>query len=197
MPLSREEHGKARAGRISSSVAKLLITGTQKSWERLARHLDDPDPFYQSTSGPMAEGVKNEGKIAAKFYFNRCQQIGEVDNPTVVYHHDQDHPFRDLIIASPDRVIDGIPLECKWATKPERWAKLTEPMHIGYLPTEHRDQVEWQMWVMGVHRAWFAVGAHRNYLDVLYEREDLSHIDRALEVFMSQYKRSAIRGMRT
>ena len=191
--LTREEHGEERAGKITSSVVSRLFTGTKRSWESLAQHLDDPPPFYQATSGPMAEGVRNEPKLAARF-LNRHGEIEIMENPVVVRHHNRKHPYWDLIASSPDRVVDGLPLEIKFATTRARYEKLAKPVGNGWIPPEHVPQCMWHAWIMGVDRCWFAVGTERQISDTCQELVDLSICDRLLEEFMIQYQRYNITG---
>jgi len=191
--LTRDEHGEMRAGRITSSVASLLFTGTRKSWERLARHLDDPPPFYQATSGPMADGVINEPKLAYRF-LTRHPEITLMENPVLVEHHDPDHPYRDLIASSPDRVVDGLPLECKFASTRVRYDKLAKTVNNNWIPPEHVPQCMWHAWIMGVDRCWFAVGTERQISDCLHPFDDLSVCDRLLDEFLDQYQRYNISG---
>lgn len=193
--LTREEHGEARAGRITSSSAKYLINGTKLAWERLAQILDDPPAFTEATGGPMLEGVKNEPKIARRWLM-RHPEVRDMRNPVIVHHHDPAYPYRDIVASNPDRVVDGIPLEIKTATTDQRFNKLAKPVLAGYVPGEHIVQVEWHAWVMGTNACWFTVATTRKIVDVLHRRDDLSYIDEALERFMAQYKAYSIRGIR-
>lgn len=193
--LSREEHGELREGRISSTSAKLLRSGTKKAWERLASILDDPPPFTEATAGPMADGVRNEPLIARRF-LNRHPEIQVLESPGVIYHHQKRYRFRDMIISSPDRMADGIPVEIKYATTNERFTKLTKPMANGFVPATHIDQVEWHAWMSGAGKCWFVVATDKKIDEVLYERKDLSHFDKLLDEFFRQYVARDIKGAR-
>jgi len=193
--LGREQHGEARAGRITSSVAGLLLTGSKASWEKLARHLDVPPPFHEARGGALLEGVKNEPIIARRF-LQRHPEVTALTNPTLVYHHDPKHPHFDLIASSPDRMADGIPVEIKHATKAERFTKLTRHFNNRAVPGEHLSQVTWHAWMTGTNRCWFVVATQKQYAEILWQRDDLSFVDELLERFIQQYRTFSITGAR-
>lgn len=192
--LTRKEHGEERSGKITSSVASLLLTGTKKSWERLAQHLDDPPPFYAPTSGPMADGVQQEPLIVNR-WMARHPEVEVLEHPVVLPFHDKCHKAFDLLATSPDRIADGIPVEVKFATKRARYDKLSKHLDRGNVPAEHLPQVMWHAWCTGVGKCWFVVGTERQLADALFESDDLSIIDRRLEMFLDQYRQYKIVGV--
>jgi len=194
--MQREEHGELRAGRITSTSAKMLRSGTKTAWERLAQILDDPPPFYESTSiKSMAAGISNE-PIIARRWMNRHPEIAALENPGFVRHHDASHKYYDLLGSSPDRVADGIPVEIKFCTTKARYDAMIRPMANGFVKGEHLDQVEWHAWNHGTNACWFVVATENRMTDLLYKRKDLSHFDKLLELFMEQYITRKITGLK-
>lgn len=194
MPLSREEHGEERAGRITSTLASLLLSGSKRAWTSLAYKLDNPDPFHEATFGPMAEGVMREPELARRFLMKH-PEIELMEDPKIIRHHDPGHPYHDLVASSPDRMADGIPVECKWVIKRARWQKLSRPISGGFVPSEFRDQVEWHAWISGTGQCWIVVGTDDRYVDkLLYLHHAMNKIDVLLEAFMDQYTRYKIVG---
>lgn len=193
MPMTREEHGAAREGRITSTSASLLFSGTALAWTRLAQLLDDPPPFDEAISGPRAEGVRHEATVARRF-FAKHPEISRVEDPKIVYHHDPHHRYHGLIADSPDRIVDGIPLECKWATSEARFRKLARPMAAGWPPGEHRSQLLWHLYINDTPAVWLAVASADSYSELWWPVPDLLFIDILLDQFFSQYRARRIVG---
>ena len=160
------EHGKERAGRITASVASIIMSGSPAAWATLRDKLwaDDGSEFAAASTGARAHGHEWEETGVALWWSDHPGR--EVNKVGLVRMKRGPLMYRRLLGASPDReIIDvtGIPvrwggMEVKSPTTREKHEEYAERLSRKALPAEHRDQVmfslfvtQWPRWVFLSH----------------------------------------------
>lgn len=166
--MDRSEHGKAREGRLTSSLAVRLMAGYPnparplKSWNTLLRDIRNPRPFFDlgpNTPAPLAWGTTHEPRAAAVFW-DRHPEF-DVHDPRFVRYHDPDHPLLYPYAGdSPDRMI-SLAGSAEWIAPLELKCPYQQEIHWGYLkarkiPAEYKAQCYWHMMVTGLPQVYFA-----------------------------------------
>lgn len=157
-----ETHGQERVARITASVAKVIMSGSQPAWETLCRNLwaDDGSQFDAPTTGARAHGHEHEQYAKGKFW-TRHPEMDQAPVKFVKFKragYKADHPYVRLLGCSPDMCLLWNHLEkVKIAGGGEIKSPTTEAgfrahvasMMRGHLPPEHVDQVRFSLWCTG------------------------------------------------
>lgn len=163
--MGRLEHGQARAGLITASVARVVMSGGEGAWDSLVAALwaDDGSDFAKASTGARGFGHEQE-KVAAGKFWERHPEL-ELDTPEFVMFKRKgfktSHPYRLLLGVSPDmglilpsashvvppRRIGGG--EIKSPTTEGTYNAYVAHMVRGKLPPEHEDQVRYSIFVTG------------------------------------------------
>lgn len=192
--MDREEHGKARAGKITGTLADTVMYGSAKAWETAITQLwaDDGKAFAEATTGARAYGIDHES-IGASLFWEQHLEYDIRHEPWVDYHG-KEKRFVGLVGVSPDRMlyVDGIRragLEIKSPTE-ER----TIVTHLPRNPLDprsnpHFSQMQHGMLCTGLRRWYLVVHYKGQYFEVPVEYDvewQLRYQDRLIE-FIEQY----------
>lgn len=144
--MTRDAHGEMRRGKLSGSMAKNLMSGSFKVWNRMLRELRAPAPFYgvgPNTPAPLKWGKQHEDRALA-IWWDR-HPILDLANPVCVAYHDVDDGLWSRnVVVSPDRVVydpragkivAGLELKC-----PYNEDKMPAWVRAKACPSEHYDQ---------------------------------------------------------
>lgn len=161
--LTREEHGKVRAGRISGSVAQRIMTSSRQAWNTIARDLRDPRPFYSvddtpNMPPPLAWGQSHESAAAGQFWFKHPEY--DVLDPRFIYWHNPSDlvrlrhlgfsPDRLLSRAGFDTPIAGLEIKC-----PYDGEEHVATIRSRSLPEKYKWQIYHGMYVSDLPCWWF------------------------------------------
>lgn len=176
--MSKMEHGAQRAGLITASIARTIMSGSPSSWDSLIERLwaDDGSQFAQASQGARAFGHENED-VGRGLFWERNPHL-EVDEPGFQPFSrpgfGKGHPYRSMLGYSPDsgvietktgERIGG--LEIKSPTTEGTWRAYAAHCSRLEVPPEHKDQVYFSLWA-GNWRRWYFV-AH-------FKPEDGEHL---------------------
>ena len=137
--MNEPTHGEKRIGLLTSSVAHIIMHGSEKAWEsyRTALWAADGTEFAANYGGAREYGHAHEAEGAAKFWerHNDTELTGDIQAPFYLYR--SPHSTLDQWLASsPDRVVldawgNGIRggLEIKSPTSPETFDIHTKRKH--------------------------------------------------------------------
>lgn len=167
MPNSNE-HAQERVARVTASVARTIMSGSQSAWETLARKLwtDDGSDFTAASTGARAFGQEHEKFAAAKFW-TRHPDLEQAPVKFIKFKragYKADHPYVRLVGCSPDMCLLWTHLEkpqiagggeIKSPTTEGTFRAYVADMIRGHLPPEHVDQVRFSLWVTGWPTWWF------------------------------------------
>jgi hypothetical protein len=145
------ELAELRRGNLTASMAAVIMgdlktDGLARYVRKLAGERVYGDLGEEGfTSAKMQDGTECEPEALewAEFHFDRPLVRG----PHIV------HPSIPYVAATPDAVLDGIPLEIKsplfhvWADTLERSRRVSG---IEAIPSQYRWQCRWQCWCLGV-----------------------------------------------
>jgi hypothetical protein len=152
--MNRSEHGDMRRGKLSGSMAKDLMSGSYRVWNRLLRDLRDPPPFYNGTSpntpAPLRWGKEHENRALA-IWWDKHPTL-DLANPVCVPYRGEDPLWTRNVVVSPDRVIlssektvAGLELKCPYTEEQmPRWVAAKS------CPPEHFDQCSFGRLVTGL-----------------------------------------------
>jgi len=108
--MDKLEHGKARAGKITGTMAHTVMYSGQKAWDTLIKQLwtDDGTEFAEAVYGARAHGHVYEPVGAAKFWDRHPEYDHE--DPKYDDYSGPIREFRGRLGYSPDRIlkIDGL-----------------------------------------------------------------------------------------
>lgn len=108
--MDREEHGKARAGKITGTCAHTIMYGSQSAWDTLINQLwaDDGTQFAEAVGGARGHGHDWESVGAAKFWDRHPEYDHE--DPKYADYSGPIREFRGMLGYSPDRILklDGL-----------------------------------------------------------------------------------------
>lgn len=158
--MTREEHGRAREGRLTGSMAKRLMSGDYRTWNRLLQEIRSPRPFYDRDQGPPAIqwGHRYEPMAAALFW--EAHPELNMHDPVFVPYHDPEDPLSRYVGVSPDRMISELGSGEQWVAGYEGKAPYSQERHWwtitnDVIPPEHYPQCCFGMLVAGLRRWWF------------------------------------------
>jgi hypothetical protein len=159
--VNREDHGKARAGKLTGSLVQRLMTGGYRAWNSIAREMREPRPFYGVEDSPnmpaaLAWGQNNEDTAIALFWERHPEY--DVENPRfVAYTGDGAQLWRDYLAVSPDRVlaVDGKPVSGVEIKCPFNGEIHVKTVRAGVVPDTCIWQVYHEMLVLEVDHWWF------------------------------------------
>jgi hypothetical protein len=160
--MNRDEHGKAREGRLTGSLVQRIMTGGPKAWNTVARDMRNPKPFFQvedtpNMPAPLAWGQRNEDEAIANFWERHPEY--EIGDPRFMAYGHADGPqlFRDYLAVSPDRIllrdnklVSGLEIKCPWDPLVH-----VATIKAAVLPETCRWQVYHEMLVTGTREWWF------------------------------------------
>lgn len=182
--MSRETHGKARAGLITASVARTVMSGSDKAWETLAASLwaDDGAEFAAPSYGARRHGLVQEKVAIGKFW----ELHPELDIEPVDFlkfkrkGYKADHPYRLVLGISPDMVLIRIlgrltrrvaGGEIKSPVEEGTYRAYVADIARGNIPVDHIDQVRFSIFVAGL--PWYFITHHgENYKELYVEPDD-------------------------
>jgi hypothetical protein len=156
MRMNRSEHGAMRAGKLSGTMAKDLMSGSFRAWNALLRELRSPRPFYgvgPNTPAPLAWGKRHEDRALA-IWWDKHPML-DLENPVCVDYHDVDDPlWSKHVVTSPDRMVYDPRLR-RVVRGLELKVPYTEDKMAGWVrskacPAEHFDQCAWGQLVTGL-----------------------------------------------
>lgn len=187
-----ETHGEARVQRVTASVARTVMSGSQQAWETLSRRLwaDDGSQFdAPSQSGPCAFGHEHEEYARGKFW-TRHPNLTQEPVKFVKFKRPgfrKDHVYSRMLGVSPDMVLSWNHLEkpqlagggeIKSPTTEATFRTYVAHMARGHLPPEHEDQVRFSLFVTGWPTWWFVTHFGEdnddNYRELLVPRASLA-----------------------
>lgn len=156
--MDRTEHGQARSGRLTGSMAHDLMHGSWRAWNTLLENIRNPRPFYgledaPNMPAPLAWGQTHEREAAGKFW--ELHPELEVHDPRFLRYHDKDHHLRyERLGVSPDRMLspagqdgytEGLEIKC-----PYQQAIFYEYANANYVPQIYKAQCYFGMLVSGL-----------------------------------------------
>lgn len=162
-PITREEHGQLRAGRITGSIVQRLMTSSRGAWNRIAYDLRNPKPFFELEDTPnmpdaLAWGQRHERMAAGEFWDRHPEY--DVHDPKFIHWHDPTDrlrvrhfgysPDKMLSRAGCDTRIGGLEIKCPWDG-----AIHVENIKCGRVPDRYRWQILWGMRVSALDEWWF------------------------------------------
>lgn len=171
--MDRSEHGQARAGKVTGTMAHTVMYGSADVWVTAIKNLwaDDGTAFAESTFGARQYGIDHE-KIGAAMFWMEHPELEVREEPWIEYQG-RDPRFVGLVGTSPDRMLylDGIRhsgLEIKSPTEEN-----TIVCHLGNpddpRSNPHFSQIQHSMLATGL-RHWFLVVHHKGqYFETRFE----------------------------
>lgn len=189
--MNRDEHGKARVGRITGSRIKDILNGDAATLERMRRVIQE-DKFYDvgpNTPAPLAWGKEHEKKVQAMFDMRHPElELGDPEKYKFLPYWDLEHPlFAPHLGVSPDRVLvdSALPLPLVIGGLETKAPYVAEKhqayRHAGVCPPEYVPQCQFSMFVTNTPWWWFASGDPREtsdeyrYFEVRVERDLVYH----------------------
>jgi len=175
--MDRKEHGTARSGLITASIASVIMKGGEGAWDTLIRNLwsDDGSDFTVASGGARAFGLEHEC-VGRSLFWERHAKL-EIDDPKFVHFSRKgfrtNHPYRRLLACSPDLGVlnpDGSRWgggEIKSPTSIEVYTGYTVYTSRDTVPPEHVDQVFFSMWVTGWENWVFATHFNERYAETI------------------------------
>ncbi len=188
--ITHEAHGEMRKGKLSGSMARDLMSGNYRTWNRMLKELRDPPPFYgvgPNTPAPLKWGKQHEDRALA-IWWDRHPTV-DLLNPVCVAYRGDDPLWQRHVVTSPDRVIYdpragrvilGLEAKCPY-TEGRMAAWITK----GGCPPEHYDQCAFGTLVTGLPWVFVAydprmaegneffevrVEVPQSYLDEMFEK---------------------------
>lgn len=103
--MDRTEHGKARAGKITGTLAHTIMYGSAEAWETAIKDLwaDDGAAFAEATSGARRHGLDYEAVGAALFW--EAHPEFDIRHEPWCEYRGGERDFVGLVGVSPDRVL--------------------------------------------------------------------------------------------
>jgi hypothetical protein len=173
-------------------MARDLMTGSYKVWNRLLRDMRTPPPFYnvsQRTPAPLRWGKEHEDQACA-IWWDKHPAL-DLANPVCVAYHDTTNTlWARNVVVSPDRMIYD-PAAGKWVSGFELKCPFLQENHEQWrnaraCPEEHYDQCAFGQLVTNIHKWVFCsfdprqpnpddqffevqVPVQQSYLDKMYE----------------------------
>lgn len=198
--MNREEHGKAREGRLTGSLVQRLMVGSWKVWNSVAKEMRNPRPFFHADDtpnmpAPLKWGQQNESEAAANFW-ERHPEF-EIADPKFVPYTGDRPLFREYVGVSPDRVllrdgaiVSGLEIKCPWDGEVH-----VATVKAGVVPASCRWQVYHEMLVTGVSEWWFlsydprAADPDWRYFElrVTADADAMAQLERTLAEFLEGY----------
>lgn len=194
--MNREEHGKARAGKITGTLAHTVMYGGPKAWANAITNLwaDDGSKYAEATTGARAYGLDHEA-VGASLFWEHHPEFDIWDGGFHNYQGDIKE-FRGMLGVSPDRllaqngkIVAGLEIKSP-----------TGPQHIPYhAPTgtdetsnPHYPQIQHGMLVMDLPIWWQVVHYKRTYINFIVHRNEdwLAKYTKRLHAFIAQYEGS-------
>lgn len=161
MSLDRQTHGDIRAGKLTSTMARDLMSRDPKKWKRLSDAMLHPRPFYEAgpnAPAPLRWGAKHEAQAWAEFWEQNPDV--EMSDPKVCQYHDPGElgQLGWYLCASVDRIIEF--KNPRAVLVGESKAPYNGDVHLKYaashcVPPEHEDQLYWHGLVTGISRGVF------------------------------------------
>lgn len=190
----REEHGKARAGKVTASVAHTIMRGSFDAWKSLKALLwaDDGSDFATAVGGARGHGLKFESVGLGLFWERHPDYLIEKGRfmPFKAKGYRADHPYRRLLGFSPDALATALltgkrlaGVEVKSPASEERFNALKEEAgipkgerfssmkHKPVIPKEFRDQVLFSLWASGLEAWWLVVHYEGEYFECYVRRD--------------------------
>lgn len=193
--MDRADHGKLRAGLVTASVARTIMSGSQSSWATLAKTLwaDDGSGFAAPTTGARAFGHEFE-TVGRSLFWERHPEY-EIDDPKFVPYADREHGtpdrYHNVVGCSPDfgvmearhsifvRVGGG---EVKSPTSEDQFNVYAGYTSRNRIPPDHLDQVLFSLWVTGWSR-WFFV----THFNGRYAETSISTLDELYGLWLDRF----------
>lgn len=155
--MTRAAHGEMRRGKLSGSVASVLMSGSYRAWNTLLKELRNPSPFYggmsPNTPAPLRWGKSHEDRALA-IWWDRHALLDLVNPVCVAYRDPENGLWSRNAVTSPDRmvydprerrVIRGLELKCPYTEdKFPAWVRNKS------CPAEHFDQCAFGQLVTGL-----------------------------------------------
>lgn len=190
--MDREEHGKARAGKITGTCAHTIMYGSQSAWDTLINQLwaDDGTQFAQASTGARAHGHAWESVGAAKFWDRHPEYDHE--DPKYLDYTGNTREFRGLLGFSPDRILmlDGLRVAGLEIKSPTCAENIASHIVVGDpRGSQHFAQCQHSLLASGLHHWYQVVHFEEQYFEYRHD------IDRAwreryvtkLHEFIRQY----------
>lgn len=207
--MSSPSHGEQRAGLITATDAKTIMSGGAAAWETLiaAKWADDGSDFATAIGGARGHGHEQEPLGRAKFWERHPEY--EIEAPGLVPFgrrgFTKDHPYRRLLACSPDGKL--IARSCKIGHPPvvtyglEVKSPVEEGTFLAYnadlsrrtVPMIHVEQVRFSLWITGWDGWHYAIHHGERYAELLVtpdSPEQQAWIKRfrpRLDAFITQY----------
>lgn len=170
--MDREEHGKARAGKITGTLAHTVMYGGADAWATAINNLwaDTGEAFAASVGGARGHGIEFESVGASKFWVQHPEY--DVRHEPYVDYRGASTIFRGLVGVSPDRVLymDGLRhagLEVKSPTEVDH---ISDHLVVGDpRGSKHFCQCQHGMMVLGVPQWFLVVHFEEQYFEYRYE----------------------------
>lgn len=195
--MDRAEHGKARAGKITGTLAHTVMYGGQQAWDTAINNLwaDDGSAFAEATYGARAHGHEFEAVGAAKFWMEHPEF--DIRHEPYFDYRGPLMEFRGVVGVSPDRTLylNGLlssGLEVKSPTDEETIAShLFNPDNPRSNP--HFAQVQHGMLVCHVDHWYQVVHYQEQYFEsmVQFDGPWMSRYADRLREFIRQYHGAA------
>jgi len=187
--MTRAAHGDMRRGKLSGSMAKDLMSGSFRTWNRMLKALREPHPFFgvgPNTPAPLRWGKEHEDRALA-IWWDKHPAL-DLMNPVCVAYRGEDPVWQRNVVTSPDRVIyDPLKgsvthgLEAKCPYNPNTMPKW---VMSGGCPPEHYDQCAFGSLVTGIPWVFVAYDPRMAEENELFEVEVLvpqSYLDEMFE----------------
>jgi hypothetical protein len=205
--MDRQAHAAARRGRLTSSKAHRLMTGSLSVWNALLDEIRNPAPFYDlgpNTPEPLAWGLTHEEQAIATFWDRYASYT--IHNPRFLRYHDPADELRYKHLGdSPDRMLSTWTWEAgdtgRYVATLEAKCPFVQEVHWrwlqeGVVPAEHKAQCFFHMLVTGTPECWFIsfdprmeTDEYRLFAKSIRQSDDLPYaldmarkVDRFLEV---------------
>lgn len=157
------EHGQARAGLVTASVAHIVMHGSMKAWETLRLQLwaDDGSQFAKEATGARRHGHEMEAVTAGAFW-DRHPEF-EIEPVGFLPYAGRNGSFIGRVGCSPDRIIrlngrKHAGLECKSPTTDDNF-QIHQVDPERFRSSKHYDQIQHSMFSTGLTRWWLAIHA--------------------------------------
>lgn len=164
-------HGRERAGRVTASVASVIMSGGEAAWDTLLARMwaDDGSDFASPSTGARAHGHEYEA-VGRALFWERHHSMTINESDFVKFRRSGfplNHQYRRMLGCSPD----GIAVLGTGPNRKTYGVEIKSPVDVGVytvyaafcarhqLPPEHTDQVFFSLWVTGWH-GWYFVTHH-------------------------------------
>lgn len=192
--MDRSEHGKARAGKITGTLAHTIMYGSADAWETAIKSLwaDDGTQFAEATGGARKYGIDHEAIGAAKFW--EAHPEFDIQHEPWIEYSGRDRQLVGLVGVSPDRLlyVDGhraAGLEIKSPTDAVNVAFHLPRNTLDPRSNPHFPQCQHGMLCTGLRR-WYQVVHYKDqYFEIVVDFDDdwQARYYSRLREFIAQY----------